>query len=56
MEIFYHVTTATLDQPEHGLNTGLLAQTDVLTWWGHVLHNERKEPVLRAITDFLDSI
>jgi trehalose utilization protein len=32
------VTTATLDQPEHGLTEALLAETDVLTWWGHVAH------------------
>jgi trehalose utilization protein len=29
------VRTATLDQPEHGLTEEVLADTDVLTWWGH---------------------
>jgi hypothetical protein len=28
-----HVSTATLDQPEHGLPQTLLDQTDVLLWW-----------------------
>jgi len=28
------VRTATLDQPEHGLTNEVLAQTDVLIWWG----------------------
>jgi trehalose utilization protein len=31
-------TTATLDQPEHGLTEKVLESTDVLTWWGHAGH------------------
>ena len=34
------VRTATLDEPEHGLTEAVLADTDVLTWWGHVAHGE----------------
>ena len=34
------VRTATLDEPEHGLTDAALAATDVLTWWGHVAHDE----------------
>jgi trehalose utilization protein len=30
--------TATMEQPEHGLTEKLLAETDVLTWWGHRNH------------------
>ena len=38
------VTTATLDQDEnHGLSDELLAQTDVMTWWGHAAHGEVKD-------------
>lgn len=37
------VTTATLDMPNHGLSEELLADTDVLVWWGHHAHD--------AITD-----
>ena len=33
------VRTATLDQPEHGLTAEVLAETDVLTWWGHMGHH-----------------
>lgn len=35
------ITTATLDQdPDHGLSDELLANTDVLTWWGHCAHGD----------------
>jgi len=38
------VTTATLDQDEdHGLSDGLLANTDVMTWWGHMAHDQVKD-------------
>jgi trehalose utilization protein len=36
----FDVRTATLDEPEHGLTEAVLAETDVLTWWGHVAHPE----------------
>ena len=32
------ISTATLDQPEHGLDAQRLAATDVLFWWGHKAH------------------
>jgi trehalose utilization protein len=34
------VRIATLDQPAHGLPDEVLESTDVLTWWGHVAHEE----------------
>ena len=34
------VRTATLDEPGNGLPDDVLATTDVLTWWGHVAHDE----------------
>ncbi|MEM9883604.1 MAG: ThuA domain-containing protein [Planctomycetota bacterium] len=35
------VTLATLDQDaDHGLSDELLANTDVMTWWGHCAHGE----------------
>ena len=34
------VQTATLDEPEQGLTDQILAQTDVLIWWGHLAHDE----------------
>lgn len=34
----FSVQTATLDEPEHGLTAAVLADTDVLIWWGHQAH------------------
>ncbi len=34
------VTTATLDDPEHGLTEEALRGTDVLVWWGHDAHDD----------------
>ena len=31
-------TTATLQEPEHGLTQARLDETDVLLWWGHRDH------------------
>jgi trehalose utilization protein len=39
-EAGHEVRTATLDEPDHGLPDAVLADTDVLTWWGHVAHPE----------------
>ena len=33
------VRTATLEEPEHGLTEAVLANTDVLIWWGHLAHD-----------------
>jgi len=33
------ITTATLDEHEHGLSQQLLAGTQVLLWWGHLGHH-----------------
>ena len=41
------VRVATFDEPEHGLTESVLAETDVLTWWGHAAH----ERVADAIVD-----
>jgi len=41
--------TATLDEPEHGLTDEVLAETDVLTWWGHVAHGEVKDDVVARV-------
>lgn len=35
----FETTTATLEQPEHGLPDEVLANTDVLIWWGHKAHD-----------------
>jgi trehalose utilization protein len=43
------VRTATLDQPEHGLTEDVLANTDVLTWWGHMGHHLVSEEIVDRV-------
>lgn len=43
------VRVATLDEPEHGLTDALLADTDVLTWWGHMAHHEVSDEVVTRV-------
>lgn len=43
------VTTATLDDPEHGLTIELLEKTDVLFWWGHMAHGDVSDEVVSRI-------
>ncbi|MFN2203424.1 MAG: ThuA domain-containing protein [Caldilineaceae bacterium] len=37
---FSNVRTATLDEPDNGLSDEVLAETDVLVWWGHMAHGD----------------
>jgi trehalose utilization protein len=41
--------TATLDEPEHGLTEEVLANTDVLTWWGHTAHGEVDDAIVERV-------
>jgi trehalose utilization protein len=43
------VRIATLEEPEHGLTTEALAETDVLTWWGHVAHDQVADAVVERV-------
>jgi trehalose utilization protein len=43
------VRTATLDEPEHGLTDQVLAETDVLVWWGHQAHHEVADAVVERV-------
>jgi trehalose utilization protein len=43
------VRTATLDAPEHGLTEDVLAETDVLTWWGHVAHDAVDDAIVERV-------
>ncbi len=43
------VATATLDEPEHGLTEQRLAETDVLTWWGHTAHKEVADEIVERV-------
>ncbi|MDA0179604.1 ThuA domain-containing protein [Solirubrobacter phytolaccae] len=41
--------TATLDQPEHGLPQDVIDQTDVLTWWGHIAHDQVEDAIVDRV-------
>ena len=41
--------TATLDEPEHGLTEEVLANTDVLIWWGHMAHGEVADEIVDRV-------
>ena len=41
--------TAILEQPEHGLTEQVLAETDVLTWWGHAAHGQVQDFVVDRV-------
>lgn len=43
------VRTATLDEPEHGLTDDVLAETDVLSWWGHAAHDRVADTVVESV-------
>lgn len=43
------VRTATRDEPEHGLTDEVLADTDVLTWWGHARHDEVDDAIVDKV-------
>ena len=43
------VRTATLDEPEHGLTEEVLANTDVLTWWGHCAHSAVSDEIVDRV-------
>jgi trehalose utilization protein len=43
------VRTATLQQPQHGLTKSVLAETDVLVWWGHAAHGKVRDRVVEHV-------
>jgi len=45
----FEAGTATLDEPEHGLNDDVLSNTDVLIWWGHLAHGEVQDDIVRKV-------
>jgi trehalose utilization protein len=46
------VSTATLDtDADHGLSEERLNNTDVLTWWGHLHHDEVSDAVVKRVHD-----
>jgi len=45
----FDIKTATLDEPEHGLTQDVLDNTDVLTWWGHMAHDEVSDDIVDRV-------
>jgi trehalose utilization protein len=45
------VSTATLDQPDHGITDELLKNTDVMTWWGHMAHGDVRDDIVQKVYD-----
>lgn len=45
----FQVHVATLQEPDHGLTEEVLANTDVLTWWGHCAHGEVKDAIVDRV-------
>ncbi len=43
------VSTATLQEPEHGLSVERLERTDVLTWWGHAAHGAVSDEIVDRV-------
>jgi trehalose utilization protein len=43
------VRVATLGEPEHGLTEAVLADTDVLTWWGHTAHDQVDDRIVERV-------
>ena len=41
--------TATLDDAEHGLTREVLEETDVLTWWGHMAHDDVSDEIVARV-------
>lgn len=44
-----NVRTATLDEPDNGLPAEVLAETDVLTWWGHMAHGDVDDATVERV-------
>jgi trehalose utilization protein len=43
------IRTATFHQPDHGLPESALRETDVLLWWGHLLHDEVDDQIAERV-------
>lgn len=45
----FSVYIATLDEPEHGLSASVLDDTDVLIWWGHMVHDKVDDAIAERV-------
>lgn len=41
--------TVVLQDPEHGLTEQVLAETDVLVWWGHKAHRQVEDEIVERV-------
>ncbi|MBQ2941667.1 MAG: ThuA domain-containing protein [Clostridia bacterium] len=48
-EADFSVTTATQNMEEHGLTEEVLASTDVLIWWAHLIHDKVSDEVVERV-------
>ncbi len=48
-EAGYDASTATLDEPEHGLTQDVIDNTDVFVWWGHMAHHEVDDVIVEKV-------
>lgn len=46
---FHIVRTATLSQPDHGLQKDVLDDTDVLIWWAHCYHHMVSDDIVARV-------
>ena len=44
-------TTATLQDPEHGLPQDRLDDADVLLWWGHAAHGDVRDEIVERVAE-----
>jgi len=44
-------STATLQEAEHGLTPAVLANTDVLIWWGHAAHHQVEDAIVDRVCE-----
>ena len=47
----FSIRTVTLDDPDCGLTPEVLAETDVLLWWGHMAHHKVPDEVARRVQE-----
>ncbi|MDE2747367.1 MAG: ThuA domain-containing protein [Chloroflexota bacterium] len=45
----FSVQTAILDEPEHGLTETALDETDVIIWWGHMVHDKVDDMIAERV-------
>ncbi len=45
----FEITAVTLDMPSQGITDELLENTDVLIWWGHMLHDDVSDSLTEKI-------